>query len=94
MSAVDVLAVMDAAIQPCGCASPECSTNLEAERMREARAAVEKLIADRAELLEALQRLEEAADDSDSACYGTLSTSVVRDIARAAIARATGAGHD
>jgi hypothetical protein len=38
-------------------------------------------------LLEALQSLCEAADASDDCQYGTLSTSFVRDIARAAIAK-------
>lgn len=41
-----------------------------------------------AELVEALQRLIEAADDSDGARYGTLSTSFVRDSASAALRKA------
>ena len=40
-------------------------------------------------MLEALERLCEAANDSDDACYGTLSTNFVRSIASAAIAAAT-----
>ena len=42
------------------------------------------------ELLEALQALCDAADDSDGCRYGTLSTKFVRDIACAAIAKAEG----
>jgi DNA-binding GntR family transcriptional regulator len=47
-----------------------------------------RLIAAAPELLEALQKLVEKADDSDDAQYGTLSTSFVRDLARAAIKKA------
>ena len=49
-----------------------------------------RLIASAPELLEALYRLLDAADDSDGAQYGTLSTTFVRQIARAAIAKAEG----
>ena len=49
-----------------------------------------RLIAATPELYEALAKLADAADESDDACYGTLSTSFVRDIARAALAKATG----
>lgn len=45
----------------------------------------------KAELLEALWKLRDAADDSDSFRYGTLSTRFVRDIADAAIRNAGGA---
>jgi hypothetical protein len=47
-----------------------------------------RLMAAAPDLLEALKKLEEASDDSDDCQYGTLSTSFVRDIARAAIAKA------
>jgi len=40
------------------------------------------------ELAEALQRLLEAADESDGSCYGTISTSFVRRIASEALAKA------
>lgn len=49
-----------------------------------------RLIAAAPDLLEALYQLVDAADDSDGCQYGTLSTAFVRDIARAAIAKATG----
>lgn len=48
-----------------------------------------KLEQQRAALVEALTRLHEACDDSDGACYGTLSTSFVRDICADAL-RAAG----
>lgn len=47
------------------------------------------LIAAAPDLLEVLQKLCEAADDSDGCQYGTLSTSFVRDISISAIAKAT-----
>lgn len=46
------------------------------------RARAEKAEQENARLREALEKLEDAADDSDSAQYGTLSTSFVRNIAR------------
>ena len=49
-----------------------------------------RLIAAAPDLLEALQKLIEASEDSDGACYGTISTSFVRGIASEAIAKATG----
>ena len=49
-----------------------------------------RLIAAAPELLEALLKLVDSCDDSDGAQYGTLSTSFVRSIATAAIAKATG----
>ena len=49
---------------------------------------------DRAELLEALQKLLDYANDSEDAQLGTLATGLVLDIARAAIAKATGASHE
>jgi ribosomal protein L11 len=55
-----------------------------------ARLKAELALAAAPDLLEALQKLEEASDDSDGCQYGTLSTSFVRDIARAAIAKAEG----
>lgn len=49
-----------------------------------------RLIAAAPDLLEALLKLVDSCDDSDGAQYGTLSTSYVRGIAAAAIAKATG----
>ncbi len=48
-----------------------------------------RLIASAPDLFLALQKLCDAADDSNGAQYGTLSTSFVRDIAIAAIKKAT-----
>lgn len=44
-----------------------------------------KLEQQRAALVEVLTKLHEASDDSDGACYGTLSTSFVRGICAAAL---------
>ena len=41
-------------------------------------------------LREALERLEQYAEDSDGACYGTLSTKLLRDIASAALTKHRG----
>ena len=49
-----------------------------------------RLIAAAPALYEALEKLVEAASDSDDARYGTLSTGFVRDIANAALALARG----
>lgn len=49
-----------------------------------------RLMAAAPDLLAALQEMYEAASDSDSSHYGTLSTTFLRKIARAAIAKATG----
>ena len=49
-----------------------------------------RLIAAAPDLLAALQEMYEAASDSDSCHYGTLSTTFLRKIARAAIVKATG----
>lgn len=49
-----------------------------------------RLIAAAPDMLNALHALCDAADDSDGCQYGTLATSFVRDIARAAITKATG----
>ena len=56
-----------------------------AENMANAR-----MIAAAPDLLEALQKLVEACTDSNDACYGTLSTSFVANLAESAIAKATG----
>ena len=53
-------------------------------------AELRRLHAINGELLQALQKLVEASHDSDDARYGTLSTNFVRNIARDAIAKATG----
>jgi len=45
----------------------------------------ETLRAERDRLRDALEKLIERADDSDDARYGTMSTTYVRDIARAAL---------
>jgi hypothetical protein len=50
-----------------------------------------RLMASARTMLEALQMLVEAADDSNSAQYGTLSGLFVRQVAEAAIRKATGA---
>lgn len=65
-------------------------TDLQLVELREARAAVAALIAERDALLEALEKLVEAADTSDECRYGTLATGFVRDMASAARARAQG----
>ena len=49
-----------------------------------------RLVAAAPDLLAALQEMYEAASDSDSCHYGTLSTTFLRKIARAAIVKATG----
>lgn len=91
MSAVDVLALMDAA------ANEDAHGGYEdlAAEMRQARAAVEKLIADRAELLEACRLIVayDESDDADSVAF-MLAYAQALDAARAAIARATGEGNE
>jgi hypothetical protein len=54
-------------------------------RTRQLREQVSALLSENARLRAALEKLIEASDDSDGHCYGTLSTSFVRDIARAAL---------
>ena len=85
MSAVDVLAVIDRAAGGLFAAQGAMPSDL-----MQARAAVEKLMADRAELLEALQGIIEIGkrDLSNPKYDGFFTT------ARAAIARATGEGNE
>jgi len=85
---VDVLAVIDRAAGGLFAAQGRMPDDL-----MQARTAVEKLIADRAELFEALRNLELAVCDirgieMDDYCPREL------EAARAAIARATGESHD
>lgn len=85
MSAQGILAVMDLA-------AASFDAPARADAMRQARAAVAALIAERDALRDALLKLTEAADTSDDCQYGTLATGFVRDMARAALTAARAQG--
>lgn len=71
----------------CGYFIATCHDGVRGDRNADVNA---RLIAAAPDLLAALQEMYEAASDSDSCHYGTLSTTFLRKIAHAAIVKATG----
>jgi hypothetical protein len=61
------------------------SAEIAVNKVVKAVSEIVRLQAERDRLRDALEKLIERADDSDDARYGTMSTTYVRDIARAAL---------